>query len=134
MFKHRSKEVEIMDDLNIQGDVIDSTLKELNVINTWLGGNAIIVDALGILLKNSSKKNITLADIGCGGGDILKLISNWLKRNDMSSKLVGIDANPPTSNFSLSTYFRRSSNFRSLMWWHLRFFSTILMMRPLSSF
>ena len=94
MFKHRSKEVEIMDDLNIQGDVIDSTLKELNVINTWLGGNAIIVDALGILLKNSSKKNITLADIGCGGGDILKLISNWLKRNDMSSKLVGIDANP----------------------------------------
>ena len=83
-----------MDDLNIQGEVIDSTLKELNVINTWLGGNAIIVDALGILLKGNARKNITLADIGCGGGDILKLISDWLKKRHISSKLIGVDANP----------------------------------------
>lgn len=94
MFKQRSTEIEIMDDLDIQGDVIDSTLKELNVINKWLGGNAIIVDALGILLRENPKREIKLADIGCGGGDILKLISNWLKKKNITSKLIGIDANP----------------------------------------
>ncbi|HEX8547378.1 MAG TPA: methyltransferase domain-containing protein [Cytophagaceae bacterium] len=94
MFDQRSTEIEIMDDLDIKGDVIDSTLKELNVINKWLGGNSIIVHALDILLKDSSKKNITLADLGCGGGDLLKLMSNRLRKKNIASRLIGVDANP----------------------------------------
>ncbi len=35
----RSAELEIMDDLNCHGEVVDQTLRELEVINRLLGGD-----------------------------------------------------------------------------------------------
>ena len=38
-FSKRSNDEEIMDDLNCAGHVLDQTLRELEIINKWLGGN-----------------------------------------------------------------------------------------------
>jgi len=91
----RSQQIEIMDDLNCSGEVVDQTLRELETINRLLGGNAVTVDGTSRLLKGQLKsKTISIADLGCGGGDIMKLIYSWGKKNDWLFKLVGIDANP----------------------------------------
>jgi 2-polyprenyl-3-methyl-5-hydroxy-6-metoxy-1,4-benzoquinol methylase len=94
-FTQRSGELEIMDDLNCTGRVLDQTLRELEIINKWLGGNQITIHAISELLKFWDKtKEITIVDLGCGGGDMLRIIDGWAKKQKLKSKLIGLDANP----------------------------------------
>ncbi|MFN6944609.1 MAG: methyltransferase domain-containing protein [Cytophagaceae bacterium] len=94
-FKERSNAAEIMDDLSISGEVIDKTLKELEIINDWLGGNGVIQSGLEkVHKKRPLEGKITIADVGCGGGDLLKLISLWAGKRGLDVSLTGIDANP----------------------------------------
>lgn len=94
-FSKRSEGIEIMDDLNCSGEVVDQTLRELEVINTWLGGNQVTINGIAKLFKHiRSSKEITIIDVGCGGGDMLRLIDRWARKKNKKVKLIGIDANP----------------------------------------
>jgi 2-polyprenyl-3-methyl-5-hydroxy-6-metoxy-1,4-benzoquinol methylase len=93
-FKNRSQEIEIMDDLLCNGEVVHQTLRELETINTLLGGNSVTINGIKKLLTKKINRTISIIDLGCGGGDILKLISNWGKKNNYQFQLTGIDANP----------------------------------------
>lgn len=109
MLEHRSEELEIMDDLNISGPVIGQTLRELNTINKRLGGNQISISAFKKFAKDES---LILADLGCGGGDIMAEMAKWSRRKNIQSSFVGIDANSHiveyakenTRNFSEISY------------------------------
>ncbi|MEP1035502.1 methyltransferase domain-containing protein [Ekhidna sp.] len=92
MLKNRSEELEIMDDLNISGPVIAQTLQELNTINKRLGGNQISISAYKEFLEGN--ESITLADLGCGGGDIMVEMARWSRKSGLKPSFVGIDANP----------------------------------------
>ena len=48
---------------------------ELDFINTWLGGHAISVDGLRRLSRG--RQQISICEIGCGGGDNLRVLSRW---------------------------------------------------------
>lgn len=92
--KHRTDEVEIMDDFSINGDILHKTLDTLARINKWLGGNAVTMSGLKKVLKGHPKSEpITIIDLGCGGGDILRRISKYGKKEGYTFKLIGIDAN-----------------------------------------
>ncbi len=95
----RSDEVELMDDLECSGEIIDQTLRELEVINKWLGGNKVTLNGLGKLLVDQTDE-ISIADLGCGGGDMLKLIAQWGKKKGLKLKLIGVDANPHIIEFA----------------------------------
>lgn len=90
----RSTQAEIMDDFDCNGEVVHQTLRELHAINTYLGGNQISIHALNQLTKKHPKDNYTLADLGCGGGDMMLLMNKWAKRKSIELFLTGIDANP----------------------------------------
>ncbi|MEQ8242462.1 methyltransferase domain-containing protein [Fulvivirga sp.] len=98
-FSQRSSEIELMDDLESSGEVIALTLKELETINKWLGGNFVTIDGISQLIKNKTGK-ITVADLGCGGGDMLKLIARWGRKIKVDFDLKGIDANPNIIEFA----------------------------------
>ncbi|NNF21385.1 MAG: methyltransferase domain-containing protein [Saprospiraceae bacterium] len=95
-FSTRSSQIEIMDDLDISGEVIPKTLKELHTINTLLGGNHVTISGIKKLINNDHlhSREIHIADMGCGGGDILRLVADWFKRQGIRVTLTGIDANP----------------------------------------
>jgi 2-polyprenyl-3-methyl-5-hydroxy-6-metoxy-1,4-benzoquinol methylase len=93
-FDQRSYQIEIMDDLEQGGEIINQTLRELEIINRLLGGNKVTINGISTLLKNRPRRDITIADLGCGGGDILKLVANWGRKNKINMQLTGIDANP----------------------------------------
>lgn len=99
--EHRSTDRELMDDLNCSGDVVDQTLRELEFINKWLGGNAVTAGALKRLLRYSDKKHLSICDLGCGGGDMLKLIYSFGKKTGHTFSLTGIDANPAIVDYAL---------------------------------
>ncbi|CAN5192403.1 class I SAM-dependent methyltransferase [soil metagenome] len=98
-FKNRSSKIEIMDDLNCDGEVVDQTLHELEFINRWLGGNAVTLEGVKHLVKDE-KETLTIVDLGCGGGDMLKLLANWGRKSGQTLRLIGIDANPNIIEFA----------------------------------
>ncbi|MBC5774299.1 methyltransferase domain-containing protein [Pontibacter sp. KCTC 32443] len=93
MLALRSNQPELMDDLTLAGDELRKNLRELEVINNWLGGHKVVLDALDKLTINYKNESVTIADIGCGGGDTLTTIANWARRRSINAQLTGIDAN-----------------------------------------
>ncbi len=89
-----------MDDLDCSGEVVIQTLKELDYINRKLGGNHISIQSLDQLVPTNYKDVTTIIDLGCGGGDILKEMANWGRKNDHELKLLGIDANPTIIDYA----------------------------------
>lgn len=92
-FKKRSYEEELMDDLESSGEIIQQTLSELETINRLLGGNQVTTNGLN-LLSPTSTEPLVIADLGCGGGDMLKLVAKWAYKKNIDVKLIGFDANP----------------------------------------
>lgn len=103
MLKERSSEQEIMDDLEISGPVIDQTLKELNTINKTLGGNQISVSSFKKLARDQHQ--VSIADLGCGGGDIMVEMANWSRKREIKTTFIGVDANP-----HIVSYAERNTN------------------------
>ena len=98
---HRSSEMEIMDDFTMEGVLFRDTLDKLEIINRFLGGNSVTINGLKKILKNQPKnKTITIVDLGCGNGDILRDISKFGRKNNYSFKLIGIDANLAATEYA----------------------------------
>jgi 2-polyprenyl-3-methyl-5-hydroxy-6-metoxy-1,4-benzoquinol methylase len=93
-FSNRSNEVEIMDNLESSGEVVYQTLRELETINDLLGGNYVTIAGVARLSESSTRHPVSLADLGCGSGDMLKRIRRWAQKKGIPLQLTGIDANP----------------------------------------
>lgn len=95
-FDKRSDQKELIDDLNCDGDELRQTLRELKTINKLLGGNYVTTDGINQLLKKATSEKITIADIGCGGGDMIRVMYNWSQKKNLNASFIGVDANPNT--------------------------------------
>lgn len=116
----RSDEQEIMDDLLCAGEVVDQTLRELETINTLLGGNAVTISGIDQYLSQIPKdQEVSIADIGCGGGDILRLIVKRARKQGRPIRCVGIDANPHIIAFAE----RQSEDYPEISYSSLNIFS-----------
>jgi 2-polyprenyl-3-methyl-5-hydroxy-6-metoxy-1,4-benzoquinol methylase len=92
MLKNRSLQKELLDADDIPTAALFQNLKELDYINTLLGGYGITFSALKKVIQ--PKKSYILIDIGCGGGDTLKQIQKWQIRKKLDLHLIGIDLKP----------------------------------------
>ncbi|MDP2040278.1 MAG: methyltransferase domain-containing protein [Algoriphagus sp.] len=92
-FDKRSEEKELMDDLECSGQELEQTLRELKTINHWLGGNHVTTDGLAKIMKLNPQSSYRIADIGCGGGDMIRIMNEWAESNKKQVDFVGIDAN-----------------------------------------
>lgn len=95
-FSQRSNQKELIDDLHCDGEELRQTLRELKTINRLLGGNHVTTDGINQLLKETTSKEVTIADVGCGGGDMIRVMHDWSRRKEIKANFVGIDANPNT--------------------------------------
>ncbi len=96
-FSQRSNQHEIMDDLNTPEKELRINLRELETVNKYLGGYRVIFSAFNKLNINNGT---TIVDIGCGGGDTLRAISKWARKEKKSVRLVGIDWNPVMTRYA----------------------------------
>jgi SAM-dependent methyltransferase len=98
MLNQRSDKKELMDDLALDDTALSKNLQELEAVNRWLGGKATLIAALDKVCQRHpgllASETITIADLGCGGGDLLRAIHDWAKTKQLDVKLIGIDANP----------------------------------------
>ena len=99
---NRSKEEEIMDDLNKSGDELIDGLDKIAIINQWLGGNALTTKSVLELLQNQPKDQvIRIVDLGCGNGDMLRVLAKQGKKRGFKLELIGIDANKTTIDYAI---------------------------------
>lgn len=97
----RSNAIEIMDDLDMEGALLASSLKKLDWINDWLGGNQVTIDGVKTLLKNQdTSKGLTIIDVGCGSGDSLRKLADYFRKKGVKVQMTGIDANDFTVNYA----------------------------------
>jgi 16S rRNA G1207 methylase RsmC len=93
-------------------------LDKIAKINQLLGGNKLTLEGLKELLESVDKHNeITIVDIGCGNGDMLRYIAEYAKDQDYNFKLIGIDANAFTINHQ-----NLSVNYQNISY-HARYFT-----------
>ncbi|MBL0739483.1 methyltransferase domain-containing protein [Flavobacterium sp. GN10] len=99
--KYRTEEIEIMDDFSLEGEELIGALDQIASINQLLGGNKLTLHGIKELLKKAdTSKTITVADIGCGNGDMLRMLAKYGKKQNLNFKLIGIDANAFTIDYA----------------------------------
>lgn len=104
----RSEETEIMDDFSLEGKLFRDTLDKLETINRLLGGNGVTLNGLKKLIKDHPKDQLlTIVDLGCGHGDILRDVALFGRKHHYNFQLIGIDANQDAIDYAneLSTDF-----------------------------
>ena len=83
-----------MDDLDFSGEELAQTLKELKIVNRLLGGNHVLTNGLEKLVKKSPQPHYHIADIGCGRGDMVKVMAKWAEKHRIQATFHALDANP----------------------------------------
>lgn len=91
-FHQRSYQKELLDGDNIPFHDIRKNMEELDRINHLLGGHAITIKGLKEFTAGRAGSLHTV-EIGCGGGDNLRVLRNWGHDHGMELQLTGIDVN-----------------------------------------
>lgn len=101
-FAIRSDKKELLDSLEIPFRDIVRNMEELDYINRYLGGHDVTLCGLSRVLNyyTPSKGQITVVEIGCGGGNNLYAIKEWSQKNNRQIELTGIDINPECINYA----------------------------------
>jgi len=99
--KYRSNAPEIMDDFSLEGEELRDALNKIAKINQLLGGNKLTLDGIKQFLKNNpTNEEITIVDIGCGNGDMLRTLADFANEKGYNFNLIGIDANAYTIKYA----------------------------------
>ncbi|MFW0716106.1 methyltransferase domain-containing protein [Pedobacter sp. N23S346] len=90
----RSDEPELMDDFALEGEVLRDALDKIASINKLLGGNKVTLDGVKTLINSQKKEaEISIVDVGCGNGDMLRTLADYGVKNNLKLNLIGVDAN-----------------------------------------
>ena len=109
--KYRSNEPEIMDDFAMEGEILRDALDKIAKINQLLGGNQLTLHGVQELVQKIPKAiEITIVDVGCGNGDMLRTLAEFALKNALNFRLIGIDAN----NFTINHAQNLSNNYSNI--------------------
>ena len=102
--KNRSQAPEVMDDFSMEGEILRDALDKIAGINRFLGGNSVTINGLEILLstlgEEASSRTIRILDVGCGNGDMLRVLAAYGLKKGLVFELTGIDANAFTAGYA----------------------------------
>ena len=92
-FQYRNTEPELMDKPNVPIDILRLVFRDINKSNRYLGGNAITLANICKLIKLFPGKQYTIADMGCGDGEMLRQIAGHFRNKETEVVLIGLDLN-----------------------------------------
>ncbi|MEM7374575.1 MAG: methyltransferase domain-containing protein [Bacteroidota bacterium] len=91
--KQRSYQPEQLDQLDLSGERLHTCLDELAMINRLLGNHRAIKKAVNRFLSKAPDKHWKIVDLGCGGGDVLRMIEQLCRAKSISVECLGLDGN-----------------------------------------
>ena len=108
-FSHRSLEKELLDGQGIDFKDISQNLQELDFINHHLGGHVITISGFKKLL--GKRTNISVCEIGCGGGDNLNALGIYCQKKGIEVEFIGIDINTECIEYARSNTLDKNAVF-----------------------
>ena len=98
-FAQRSYQAELLDREDINREDLFQNLRELDLINRYLGGHNVTIAGIKPLLSDR-KRTYHIADIGCGGGDSMIALAAWGRKNGFKFRLTGVDIKPDVIEYA----------------------------------
>ena len=93
----RSHEKEMMDFPDNPKEVLAGDLRNLRILNRYLGGYRSVMRGLDRLVGRGKLNRFSLLDVGTGSGDIPARITNWAQQRGIKASIVALEPEPVTA-------------------------------------
>jgi len=93
----RSHEKEMMDFPDNPKEVLAGELRNLRIINRYLGGYRSVLSGLDRLVGRGKLNHFSLLDVGTGSADIPARITNWAQQRAIKACIVALEPEPITT-------------------------------------
>ena len=97
MFEKRSTELERIDTGDYTPEEYATFLREIAFINRYLGDGRALKKTLLTEIEREDLREFSVVDVGCGSGELLRIIAGFAARTNRTASLTGIDLNPISS-------------------------------------
>jgi ubiquinone/menaquinone biosynthesis C-methylase UbiE len=98
MLGERSSLLEMIDDMSITDDRIDDALRELKVINRFLGGDHVSRIGIVQMMQLSGNRPLRILDCGAGGSDLASILGS----RSGTIAVTALDMNLRACHYSVS--------------------------------
>lgn len=88
----RAQLSELMDDPEVELEALYRTFAQFDRINRMLTSYRPLLRSM--IFRKESRREFTLVDLGCGGGDVLRWVAERSRKLGFRARLVGIDPDP----------------------------------------
>jgi ubiquinone/menaquinone biosynthesis C-methylase UbiE len=93
----RSTEKEMMDLPGNPKELLVEDLRNLRIINRYLGGYRGVMKGLKRLVRKDRMSRFSLLDVGTGSADIPKVIVRWARNQGVTARVVALEPEPVTA-------------------------------------
>lgn len=97
MFDIRSNEPERIDTGDYTPEEYATFLREIAFINRYLGDGRALKQTLLQEIERDDVREFSVLDVGCGSGELLRMIAEFARSTGRSAMLTGVDLNPISS-------------------------------------
>jgi ubiquinone/menaquinone biosynthesis C-methylase UbiE len=97
-FRKRSLELEHLDKGDYTPEEYEGCIVELQGVNRWLGDASALRDSLLAEIETRDLRKFSVADVGAGSGELLRVIADWSKQNKRAAHLIGVELNARSAN------------------------------------
>jgi ubiquinone/menaquinone biosynthesis C-methylase UbiE len=110
VFDKRATEPERIDTGDYTPEEYQTFLREIAFINRYVGDARALKKSLLHEIEQKDLREFSVLDVGCGSGELLRMIAEFADSSDRRATLVGIDLNPISS----STTHTESADFHAI--------------------
>jgi SAM-dependent methyltransferase len=97
----RSAETEWLDSADASPEELALVLRDLARFNGAMLGHRPVISWLRGAIRDTPKQTVlTLVDVGCGYGDLLRAVRRWARKRGLTIRLIGLDLNRDTTRIA----------------------------------
>jgi SAM-dependent methyltransferase len=96
----RSQQKEMMDLPGQPQELLAGDLRNLQIINHYLGGYRSVLCGLDRLVGGGKLNRFSLLDVGTGSGDIPARIIHWAQQHSIKASIVALEPEPVTARLA----------------------------------
>ncbi|NKI32368.1 methyltransferase domain-containing protein [Croceivirga thetidis] len=91
---HRNTQNELMDDPDLEIQTLKAVFVDINRVNSLLAAHHMVKNKVWQTVQGDTEKDYTLYDFGCGDGNLLRELADYLRKKKVRFKMVGLDISP----------------------------------------